>query len=260
MWLWWNVPAVSLATCLAVFAYSLFSEGITGRGRTALITLLDENTHRATTLGYASYYCPLTPSDGLHFSYDTEVAQLHSSRRRADGIERPRPKTVDWTNDQHLDSGWVVARVPACFAIRKSETRRERLAVHRAPTARSRWSNGLGSPTIESLYYVDDEGGAWASPRDLPAGQERTLEARKSRRTKPPERKLRSLRAVFDQAWNVSLQELRTNSTREVSWRRAVMWPWSKQSPFLEDPLPAAPQEESFGVIYGISARTGDGR
>ena len=36
MWLWWNVPAVSLATCLAVFAYSLFSEGISGRGRIGL--------------------------------------------------------------------------------------------------------------------------------------------------------------------------------------------------------------------------------
>ena len=33
-----------------------------------------------------------------------------------------------------------------------------------------------------------------------------------------------------------------------------------KKSPFLEDPLVAAPQEESFGVIYGIGARSGNGR
>ena len=144
MWLWWNVPAVSLATCLAVFAYSLFSEGISGRGRTALITLLDENTHRATTLGYASYYCPLTPSDGLHFSYDTEVVQLHSSEAGGPRFSGGRPKTMDWTNDQHLDSGWVVARVPACFAVRKSETRRERLAVHKAADGTVKVVNGLG--------------------------------------------------------------------------------------------------------------------
>ena len=33
-----------------------------------------------------------------------------------------------------------------------------------------------------------------------------------------------------------------------------------KKSPFLEDPLVAAPQEGSIGVIYGIGARSGNGR
>ena len=145
MWLWWNVPAVSLATCLTVFGYSLISEGISGRGRTALITLLDENTHRATTMGYVSYYCPMTPSDGLHFSYDTEVVQLHSSAAVGIRHRGGRAKTIDWTNDQHLDSGWVVARVPACFAIRKSETRRERLGGPPGGRRRSegrQWAGG----------------------------------------------------------------------------------------------------------------------
>ena len=44
IWLWWNVPAISLLTCLVVFAYSLVSEGITGRGKTASMTLLDERS------------------------------------------------------------------------------------------------------------------------------------------------------------------------------------------------------------------------
>ena len=74
MWLWWIVPAVSLATCLVVFTYSIASEGVHGQCRTSLVTILDENNHRASTLGFVSYYCPLTPSDGLHFSYDTAVA------------------------------------------------------------------------------------------------------------------------------------------------------------------------------------------
>ncbi len=147
MWLWWNVPAVSVLTCLAVFAYSLFSEGFTGRGRTVVLTLLDENAHHATTIGYASFYCPLAPSDGLRFSYDTEVTPLHASTgydfdpysyRRSYRRQEGRAMTIDWTNDQHLESGWVASRVPAYFAVRKSETRRERLAVHKSgPTARS---------------------------------------------------------------------------------------------------------------------------
>jgi hypothetical protein len=256
MWLWWNVPAMSLATCLTVFAYSLFSEGISGRGRTALITLLDENTHRATTLGYASYYCPLTPSDGLHFSYDTEVMQLHSMESGGPQFGGGgRPKTMDWTHDQHLDSGWVVSRVPACFAIRKSETRRERLAVHKAGDGTTRVVNGLGV-AIESLYYVDEQGVVGVAS-DVPAGQERTLEEHKPGVKTPPD-ELQSLRAVFDQSWNASLQELRTSPEKFV--KPGCYVAVVKKSPFLEDPLVAAPQEGSIGVIYGIGARSGNGR
>jgi hypothetical protein len=304
MWLWWIVPTVSLATCLAVFGFSLASEGITGRGRTALITLLDENTHRATTLGYASYYCPLTPSDGLHFSYDTEVSQLQFGAPAGPGLGSGRGKSLDWTNDQHLDSGWIVARVPACFAIRKSETRRERLAIRKAADGKVTAVNGLGVP-IESLYYVD-ENGVVGVATDLPEGAERVLEPHTAKSNSPAtvtsstevedgpastpteteaapplpvgimppagstlplitastvdpapgERVL--LRAVFDQAWNISLRELRSTPEKFVApgCYVAVV----KRNPFLEDPLVSAPQEGSIGVIYGISARVGDGR
>jgi hypothetical protein len=71
IWLWWNVPAVSLLTCLAVFGYAVFAEGWTPRGKIASLTLLDERCHRATTIGVVSYYCPLTPSAGLRFGVDT---------------------------------------------------------------------------------------------------------------------------------------------------------------------------------------------
>ena len=82
IWLWWNVPAISLLTCLAVFGYSLASEGLTGHGKTASMTLLDERCHRATTIGYLSYYCPLTPSVGPRFGVDTDVALLDNQPSR----------------------------------------------------------------------------------------------------------------------------------------------------------------------------------
>ena len=255
MWLWWNVPAVSLATCLAVFAYSLFSEGISGHGRTALITLLDENTHRATTLGFASYYCPLTPSDGLHFSYDTEVAQLHSSEPTGMRITQGRAKTIDWTKDQHLDSGWILSRVPACFAIRKSETRRERLSFRKSADGKVTVVNGLGV-AIESLFYRD-ENGVVAVATDVLGGQERILAVGKSKVAKPPA-ELKSLRVLFDQPWNASLREIKSFPEEFVApgCYVAVV----KKSPFLEDPLVTASQDGSTGVIYGIGARSGNGR
>ncbi|HEX4142771.1 MAG TPA: hypothetical protein VHY91_04400 [Pirellulales bacterium] len=255
MWLWWDVPAVSLATCLAVFAYSLFAEGISGHGRIALITLLDENTHRATSLGYASFYCPLTPSNGLHFSYDTEVVQLHTNEARGPRLGGGRPKTMDWTNDQHLDSGWVLARVPACFAVRKSETRRERLAVHKGADGAIKVVNGLGID-LDSLYYVAEDGAVGVAS-EVPAGEERTLETR-TPVGKPPADGFQSLRGLFTQPWHTSLDELRKMPEKFVApgCYVAVV----RNSTFMEDPLEAAPQEGSIGVIYGIGARSDNGR
>jgi hypothetical protein len=255
MWLWWNVPAMSLATCLAVFTYSLLSEGITGRGRTALVTLLDENAHRATTLGYVSYYCPLTPPDGLHFSYETEVTRLHSiDNQPGIRIGGGRALTADWSRDQHLDSGWVVARVPACFGIRKSETRRERLTFRKAADGAVTVVNGLGTD-IDSLYYLDEDGMAGVA-RELPAGAERTLERRKT--DGPPAASARTLRGLFEERWNLSLAQLKDHPEHYVApgCYLAVV----KQSPFLEDPIPSAIQEGSVGVIYGVAAQGNDGR
>ena len=255
MWLWWIVPAVSLATCLIVFAYSLASEGVHGHGRTSLVTILDEKNHRASTLGYVSYYCPLTPSDGLHFSYDTAVAPLRPTEAYVNPYQYRRSRTLDWTHDQHLDSGWVMARVPACLSIRMNETRRERLSLRRDADGAITVVNGLGEG-IESLHYCDEEGRIH-STGDLAAGKEAKLDkvdkigAHAKRMRKP-------LREVFTQNWSYSLHALRQDpkSFLAPGCYVAVV----KESPFLADPLATAPQEGSVGIIYGISAGPGDGR
>ena len=92
------MPAISLLTCLAVFCYALFSEGWTGHGKTASLTLLDERCHRATTIGYLSYYCPLTPSAGLQFGVDTDVcpARIISRTMAAVLPHRGRPACGSW--------------------------------------------------------------------------------------------------------------------------------------------------------------------
>lgn len=255
MWLWWIVPAVSLATCLVVFAYSLASEGVHGHGRTSLVTILDENNHRASTLGYVSYYCPLTPSDGLHFSYDTAVAPLYSDAVYRNPYQHRRSRTLDWTNDQHLDTGWVMARVPTSLSIRMNETRRERLPIRRDADGSVTAVNGLGVE-IESLSYCDETGQIHIA-HNLAAGQEVKLE--KGDRIWPlSERVRKPLREVFTQNWSYSLSALQQepNTFLVPNSYVAVV----KKSPFLADPLVTAPQEGSTGVIYGISAGSGDGR
>src|SRR3954454_8747038 len=97
----------------------IVAEGWSGHARVAGFTLLDEAQKRATTLGEVGFYSPLTPGDGLRFSAETEVqipGEDHAAFTTSSAIE--------WGGEQHLARGWVTARVPSHFMVRRSETLR----------------------------------------------------------------------------------------------------------------------------------------
>ena len=147
-WMLWTIPAISFATTLLVFAYSLLREGITPDTRIAGLTVLDQTSHRAATIGGTAFYCPLTPSGGLHFDFGTEATPLVQI-----GYGSGSSREVDWTQSQHFQRGWISARVPAHFHLRKSETRRERIQVVNE-NGKLEIVNGLGAP-IKSLWIAD---------------------------------------------------------------------------------------------------------
>lgn len=167
IWLLWTTPVISLMTCLAVFAYATFAEGWKRVVRTAGLTILDERAHRATTIGWTAFYSALTPGEGLHFGYETELTPQISARNTNKVL------TIDWTRDQCLASGWIAARVPTHFMIRKSETRRERVTVRRGATTSLKIVNGLGADI--SQFWLAEEDGTIYSGTDIPAGAEAAL-------------------------------------------------------------------------------------
>ena len=166
IWMLWTIPVISLATCAVVFVYSLFSEGITPTVRAESVTLLDHATRRATTLGRLAYYCPLTPSGGLVFDYDTEVYPL-VARSFGGGTS----KSLDWTDGQHLDSGWLQARMPAHFAVRRCETRRERLQFEKDADGNWLVVNGLGATIKQLVLRTDPDHEQDKRPREWHAGE-----------------------------------------------------------------------------------------
>ena len=170
IWMLWTTPVISALTCLAVFTYATFAEGWNRHARTEGLTILDERDHRATTIGWTAFYSGLTPSDGLHFDYETELTPL------AHSMTTNLARTVDWTHDQHLANGWVTARVPAHFMVRKSETRRERVTIRREAGAGLRIVNGLGADI--SQFWLEDRDGTIYSATDIPAGTEAELVSR----------------------------------------------------------------------------------
>src|SRR5690606_9946427 len=121
-----TTPAIAALFSVGVFGYAVVAEGWDAHARTEALTLLDQTSRRATTLGWIAFYSPLTPSGGARFSNATELAPQVSS-----WDDEGRAYDLDSTNDQHLAAGWIAARVPAHFQLRKSERRRERLAVSR---------------------------------------------------------------------------------------------------------------------------------
>ncbi len=167
IWMLWTTPVISIITCLAVFTYATFAEGWNRHARTEGLTILDERVHRATTIGWTAFYSTLTPNDGLHFGYGTELMPL------AHSMTTNVARTVDWTHDQHLASGWVTARVPAHFMVRKSETRRERVIIRRGADTHLSIVNGLGADI--SQFWLADKDSTIYSATNIPAGVEAAL-------------------------------------------------------------------------------------
>ncbi|HWC76486.1 MAG TPA: hypothetical protein VG778_03440 [Blastocatellia bacterium] len=244
IWLLWTVPAISLITCVAVSAYSIFSEGWGGRSRTAGITILDEQNNRATTIGWTAFYTPLTPSDGLHYGYETEVTpQLgQAGGYRGEAISA---RSIDWTGDQHLSSGWVSARVPAHFKLRKSELRRERLTLSTAKDGSLELVNGLGA-NVRELWLADRDGQIHNAGNVL-AGASVSLVPRQGLKAFG---RVDSLHEFFATAEWTGLDRL-SESLLMPGCYIAVL----ESNPFIEEGLRDAGQRKSESVVYGIMKR-----
>ena len=215
IWMLWTVPAFSLMTCLTVFVYATFAEGWERHARIEGLTLLNEKTHRATTIGWAAFYSALTPSDGLHFSYETELTPQIASPLFGGTL-----RSVDWTRGQHLVNGWMTARVPAHFMLRKSEVRRERVTVRRGTDNRLKIVNGLGA-AIKQFWLADNDGAIYFG-NYIPAGAETELSTREELRLGRPRAVHQTFQfELWDSSVNMDLDagDISPALRDEMKWR-----------------------------------------
>jgi hypothetical protein len=235
MRLFWTVPLLSLVACGAVFAYSL-----------AGLTILDETTHRATTLGWLGYYCPMTPGGGLHFDTQSELTpQIWRDYYRGGGGQG---RMIDWTNGQDLYAGWISARVPAHFRVRRSEPRRERLTVRFDQQGTISIVNSLGAD-IEQLWLADSNGTVHVGT-EIAAGVTRDLEL--DGRTVTG--KLEALRDVYKTDW---IHEMNTILINPENMIFDLLGPGCyiavlDDTPFMEKGLEKVKVKESTTIVYGI--------
>ena len=248
MWLLWTVPLISLLTCLAVSAYSIASEGFSGHAQTVSLTILDETSHRATTLGLMGFYTPLTPGEGLRFSYDTEVTS-QEPRSYEYGYGQGLPvRTIDWTQDQHLDSGWITARMPANFKIRRSETRRERIVISKEPGGSLSVVNGLGAP-IRKLWVADADGKIYESGA-IDAGASAVMALTRAYGTAGGDND--ALRRPYTDSW------LNLYGDYQHWLRPRTFLALLDSCPFMEEGLRGVKDRKSDAAVYGIMKETPD--
>jgi hypothetical protein len=242
IWLLWTTPAISLCTCLAVFGYMLLSEGWHGQLRSETLTLLDESTHRATTIGWTGVYSPLTPGDGLHFRYETEVI---AQRFYEGGRGGARSCTIDWSTDQHFAAGWVEARVPAHFRVRKSEMRRERVTLQRERDGRWSIVNGLGA-AIRRFWYADDKGQIHAA-ENVPAGARAMLTLTEK---ESPGKARTTMQNILTGSWMSGMQLMAASPQHYL--RAGLYLAEVDDSPFLEDALRNARTRKVHALVVGF--------
>jgi hypothetical protein len=247
MWLLWTVPLISLLTCLAVSAYTVFSEGWGGRARYLSYTILDERSHRASSIGLNAFYAPLTPGDGLRYSTETEITAQGSGFDYSDNVPT---RTADWTEDQHLETGWVTARTPAHFVIRRSETRRERVTVTRSSDGSLSAVNGLGVP-IRNLWLADEKGIVYKGS-DIAAGASAILEMTKEHLVTVKDGAFRS---AFTGDWMRQVQQ--PSSSADLVRPRTYIADLDA-CPFLEEGLKGVKQKKCEARVFGIMKGPGD--
>jgi hypothetical protein len=242
LWLLWTVPVISLITCLTVLGYMFAVEGWEGHLRTETFTMLDENEHRAVTLGWMGFYTPVVPSDGLHFSTQTE---LTPQLRMASFGMTSHPRTIDWTEEQHLASGWLSARVPAHFVVRKNERRLERVTVSKGKDGALTMMNGLKAD-IREIRFMAAHGGKVYAASNVPAGQQAVLKSAGAMGSPDVD----VLRVLYRRDW---LEGIRKAGERPESLLRAGCYvAVLDATPFLEDGLSRPGHRQGHAVVYGV--------
>ena len=90
-----SLPVISIAFCLLIILHFVGTQGFSKKGGTVSLSVLDENTDGAVTLGAHSIYSGLYPFGGFQFSAKTSFYPL----------KKEKDYTIDMTTKLHLKSG-----------------------------------------------------------------------------------------------------------------------------------------------------------
>jgi hypothetical protein len=160
-----TVPALALLTTALLLGFAVSSEGFAVRTRVRSVTMLDQAHGEAVSWSRVSYYAGLAPTGGLRFSTETAVYPIEPSESASVGY-----RVVDWTEGQHLKSGWLLSRTPAQLFLIAHRLAGEQLAVASDGSGKVRVTNNLGC-NVKQLYLSDDDGSVFVGQELAPGAR-----------------------------------------------------------------------------------------
>ncbi|MEZ6068404.1 MAG: hypothetical protein R3B90_22430 [Planctomycetaceae bacterium] len=156
-----TIPLIAFVTSLSLFGYSAIAHGFATRERVRSVTVIDQQANTALTSSRISLYSGLAPSGGMTFSRNSSVLPIWPPDG---GFEAG---TVDWTNGQHFQSGWLRSRTRTQFFVTTHRDERGRLEITPEPDSLS-ISNGL-EWNLAALMVTDEQGRSYFGT-DIAAG------------------------------------------------------------------------------------------
>ena len=253
IWLLWTVPVLAVLFSGAVFGAAVWSEGWNPRVRSSGITVLDQRNNRASTIGWLGYYCPMTPGDALTFDRATELTPEVVSSYRYTSAREGQPRTIDWTQGQRLTSGWLQARVPAHFLVRKTEPRRERVTVRKQDNQLVA-VNGLGT-RIDKLTVADRSGSLYRAT-DIEPGDSVTLKPLDEQTENTTSESLSGL--YNHENWLNGVEDVKS-SPREYLKPGCYIAVTDQPAAFIESGLDSVRDHRAEWVVVGIMGQQSNG-
>jgi hypothetical protein len=162
-----TIPAIALVTSVVLFAFSAVSHGFGVKSRVRSLTLIDQNSQTAVSTTRLALYAGLAPSEGLSFSPATAVIPIWP------GSSEFQNGRVDWTEKQHLSTGWLRSRTRTQFLTINVRPERGRLTIEPGESGSLNVTNGL-EWDLEALLVSHD--GEFYYGTSLAAGSAKSLQ------------------------------------------------------------------------------------
>ncbi|MDR3197011.1 MAG: hypothetical protein LBU34_03990 [Planctomycetaceae bacterium] len=165
IWLLWTVPLTSLVASVLVLGVSFFQEGFLRQSSSATYTIFDQQREEAVTFGFVGFYSTLTPR-GIVFAPETEAT---ACLERGYGNAKSLEIYLTAGGNQFLAHGWISARIPSYFVVRKAQSQRKERITFDWTTGSPSATNGLGMDIKE--LHVCSPAGELFTAQNIKAGE-----------------------------------------------------------------------------------------
>jgi hypothetical protein len=170
-----TIPAIALATSLALFAYGIFFQGLDVKTASVSVAVLDQRAHRSACVEKRLMFAGLAPSDGLRPEPGTTVAVVTDPGSTSYSARHEHVLEVERDAELVLGGDFLPTRSATTQVLSTERAERARLEVARGGGGGLEVSNHLGAEIL-ALVLRDPQGNAFSLREPLAPGASAALD------------------------------------------------------------------------------------